>query len=74
MISLNAVFYLETSALANYGCKVTSVTISEIKKLGFDDKFIRKWNYYFSYCEAAFTMRNISVMQLVYTRPNNINR
>jgi len=46
--------------------------ISEIKKLGFDDKFIRKWNYYFSYCEAAFSMRNINVMQLVYTRPNNI--
>ena len=45
--------------------------ISEIKKLGFDEKFIRKWNYYFSYCEAAFTMRNISVMQLVYSRPNN---
>ena len=47
--------------------------ISEIKKLGFDEKFIRKWNYYFSYCEAAFAMRNINVMQLVYTRPNNIS-
>lgn len=47
--------------------------IFEIKKLGFDDKFIRKWNYYFSYCEAAFAMRNIHVMQLVYTRPNNFS-
>jgi cyclopropane-fatty-acyl-phospholipid synthase len=46
----------------------------EVKKLGFDDYFIRKWNYYFSYCEAAFAMRNINVMQLVYTRPNNISR
>jgi cyclopropane-fatty-acyl-phospholipid synthase len=45
--------------------------LSEIKKLGFDEKFIRKWNYYFSYCEAAFAMRNINVMQLVYSRPNN---
>lgn len=36
--------------------------------------FIRKWNYYLCYCEAAFAMRNINVMQLVYTRPNNLNR
>jgi len=42
-----------------------------VRLLGFDEKFIRKWNYYFSYCEAAFAMRNISVVQAVYTRPNN---
>ncbi|WP_220466237.1 SAM-dependent methyltransferase [Dyadobacter psychrotolerans] len=45
--------------------------ISEVKKLGFDDTFIRKWRYYLCYCEAAFRMRNISVIQVVYTRPNN---
>lgn len=43
-----------------------------VKKLGFDCRLIRKWNYYFSYCEAAFYMRNISVVQMVYTRPNNV--
>ena len=42
-----------------------------VRALKFDARFIRKWNYYFSYCEAAFTMRNISVVQAVYTRPNN---
>ncbi len=46
--------------------------LDEVRKLGFDEKFIRKWNYYLSYCEAAFDMRNISVMQMVYTRPNNL--
>ncbi len=45
--------------------------IIEVKKLGFDDPFIRKWNYYLSYCEAAFAARNINVVQLVYSRPNN---
>lgn len=45
--------------------------LAEIRALGFDEKFIRKWNYYFSYCEAAFAMRNISVVQAIYTRPNN---
>lgn len=45
-----------------------------VKSLGFDDEFIRKWNYYLCYCEAAFAMRNINVMQLVYARPNNVTR
>lgn len=48
-----------------------NANIDSVKKLNFNDSFIRKWNYYFSYCEAAFAMRNINVMQLVYSRPNN---
>jgi cyclopropane-fatty-acyl-phospholipid synthase len=48
--------------------------LDEVRNLGFDDRFIRKWNYYFCYCESAFEMRNINVMQMVYARPNNINR
>lgn len=48
--------------------------LDKVKSLGFDESFIRKWNYYFNYCEAAFVMRNINVMQLVYTRPNNTAR
>lgn len=51
-----------------------NANLSTIKALGFDDTFIRKWNYYFCYCEAAFATRNINVMQLVYSRPNNITR
>lgn len=45
--------------------------LQSVKELGFDNTFIRKWNYYLNYCEAAFEMRNISVVQLAYTRPNN---
>ncbi|TCD07542.1 class I SAM-dependent methyltransferase [Pedobacter frigidisoli] len=48
--------------------------LDKVKALGFDETFIRKWNYYLNYCEAAFAMRNINVMQLVYSRPNNISR
>lgn len=43
----------------------------EVVALGFDEPFIRTWNYYLKYCEAGFTTRNISVVQAVYTRPNN---
>jgi len=42
-----------------------------VTALGFGESFIRKWNYYLQYCEAAFASRNISVVQAVYTRPNN---
>ncbi len=45
--------------------------VGEICALGFDRRFIRKWNYYLQYCEAAFATRNVSVVQAIYTRPNN---
>ncbi len=41
--------------------------------LGFDERFLRKWSYYLGYCEAAFALRNISVVQTVHTRPNNLS-
>jgi cyclopropane-fatty-acyl-phospholipid synthase len=44
---------------------------AEVQALGFDKRFLRKWNYYLQYCEAAFTRRNVSVVQALYTRPNN---
>lgn len=42
-----------------------------VRSLGFDEKFLRKWNYYLAYCEAAFQTRNINVSQMILTRPNN---
>ena len=50
-----------------------NAVLPQIKALGFDEPFIRSWNYYLQYCEAAFTTRNISVVQAIYTRPNNKN-
>ena len=44
---------------------------AQVEALGFDEPFIRTWNYYLKYCEAGFSSRNISVVQAVYTRPNN---
>lgn len=45
--------------------------LERVRALGFDDRFVRKWNYYLGYCEAAFAMRNISVVQTLHTRANN---
>jgi cyclopropane-fatty-acyl-phospholipid synthase len=47
--------------------------LERVRQLGFDERFIRKWHYYLAYCEAAFAMRNISVVQTVHTRPNNLS-
>jgi len=47
--------------------------IGLVRDMGFGEKFIRTWRYYLSYCNAAFKMRNISVVQAIYTRPNNTN-
>ena len=44
---------------------------AEVKALGFDDVFLRTWDYYFSYCEAGFSTRTLGDLQLVLTRPNN---
>jgi cyclopropane-fatty-acyl-phospholipid synthase len=45
---------------------------ADVRALGFEDRFVRKWHYYLSYCEAAFALRNISVVQTLYTRANNL--
>ena len=35
---------------------------------GFDDRFVRLWEFYLAYCEAAFTTGNTSVMQFTLRR------
>ncbi len=46
--------------------------INEVKKLGFDEYFIRMWQMYLNYCEAAFITRNVNLVQLVFTRDQNM--
>eukprot|EP00730_Choanoeca_flexa_P008915 TRINITY_DN12558_c10_g1_i1.p1 TRINITY_DN12558_c10_g1~~TRINITY_DN12558_c10_g1_i1.p1 ORF type:complete len:479 (+),score=148.76 TRINITY_DN12558_c10_g1_i1:79-1515(+) len=44
---------------------------AQLKKLGFDEVFMRKWAYYFSYCEAGFATRMLNTHQLLYSRVGN---
>jgi cyclopropane-fatty-acyl-phospholipid synthase len=46
--------------------------LGQIRALGFDDRFIRKWHYYLCYCEAAFALRHISVVHTLHSRANNL--
>ncbi len=47
--------------------------LGEIRKMGFDDRFIRMWDYYLSVCAAAFGTRTLSTVQMVLTRPGNLS-
>ena len=37
--------------------------LQEVRKLGFDEAFIRLWNFYLMYCAAGFTEGSIDVVQ-----------
>lgn len=39
-----------------------------VRGLGFDDRFIRMWDFYLATCEAAFRDRQIGVLQLALSR------
>jgi cyclopropane-fatty-acyl-phospholipid synthase len=40
----------------------------EVRRLGFDERFMRIWHFYLAYCEAAFTLRNTDVVQFTLRR------
>jgi cyclopropane-fatty-acyl-phospholipid synthase len=45
--------------------------IDSVRAQGFDDRFIRMWDLYLGYCEAAFVDRHIGDMQLLFTKDAN---
>lgn len=45
----------------------------EIRKLGFDNKFLRMWLFYFAYCEGGFEEKVISDIHLHITKPGYRN-
>lgn len=43
----------------------------QVSKLGYDEKFMRTWEFYLTSCEAEFATRWLSVYQVTLTPPNN---
>ena len=43
--------------------------LDDVRRLGFDDRFIRLWSFYLAYCEAAFDEANIDVIQFTLAKP-----
>lgn len=45
--------------------------LTEVREIGFDEIFIRMWDYYLAYCEGAFRERHIGDFQLLLTKKLN---
>ena len=43
--------------------------LDTVRQMGFDDRFIRMWRYYLSYCEGGFRERIIGTYQITMTKP-----
>ena len=44
--------------------------LDDVKALGFDDYFIRMWNYYLCYCQGGFEERIIGTSQILFAKPD----
>lgn len=49
--------------------KAFHMRLDDVRRLGYSNDFIRLWNYYLCYCEAAFEERHIGVLQLQFDKP-----
>ena len=45
--------------------------VDRVRALGFDERFVRLWDYYLSVAQAGFATHENRDLQLVFTRPNN---
>ncbi|SDG37487.1 cyclopropane-fatty-acyl-phospholipid synthase [Onishia taeanensis] len=43
--------------------------LDRIRKLGYDERFIRMWRYYLCYCEGGFLERSIGTCHLLMAKP-----
>jgi cyclopropane-fatty-acyl-phospholipid synthase len=42
----------------------------QVREQGFDERFIRMWEFYLAYCEAAFAAGNTDVIQFTLRKPS----
>jgi cyclopropane-fatty-acyl-phospholipid synthase len=43
--------------------------LPQVRALGYDERFIRMWEFYLAYCEGGFRERSIGVAQMLFARP-----
>ncbi|MCA9305340.1 MAG: cyclopropane-fatty-acyl-phospholipid synthase family protein [Phycisphaerales bacterium] len=43
--------------------------VEEVRAMGFDNNFIRMWEYYLAYCEGVFRARQTGVVQMLLVKP-----
>lgn len=47
--------------------------LGAVREQGYPESFLRMWEYYLSYCEAAFEERYIGTVQMVFAKPQAKN-
>ncbi len=69
LVSSDARFYAKDYAdtLAAWHLNVLSVREQIVKQ--FDERFLRMWRYYLSYCECGFRTGSIDLMHITLTKP-----
>lgn len=45
--------------------------LDEVRALGYDERFVRLWEFYLCYCEGGFLERSISDVHLLFARAGN---
>jgi cyclopropane-fatty-acyl-phospholipid synthase len=45
--------------------------LDSVRRLGYDERFVRMWEYYLCYCEGGFLERSIGTAQMLFARPGN---
>jgi cyclopropane-fatty-acyl-phospholipid synthase len=43
--------------------------LPDVRRLGFDESFVRMWEYYLAYCEGAFEERYLGCVHMLFTKP-----
>ena len=46
--------------------------LDAVRELGYDERLIRMWNFYLSYCEAGFDERRVHCVQVMFGRPESV--
>ncbi len=45
--------------------------LAQVRAQGFDERFVRMWEFYLAYCEGGFRERSIGVAHLLLAKPGN---
>jgi cyclopropane-fatty-acyl-phospholipid synthase len=56
------------ATLAHWRARFTAAA-PQVRRLGFDERFLRLFHYYFCYCEGAFRERAIGDVQVLFAGP-----
>jgi cyclopropane-fatty-acyl-phospholipid synthase len=63
-VSDSAFFGLDYAETLAVWSERFEAVLPQVRELGFDERFIRMWRYYFEYCRTGFRSKTIDVMQV----------